>query len=66
LLAPLLRFPSTGRAVCAKLPEFHRYCPETAVNHENAADDGFAGKSAIVINALLLVGRANIAGAINL
>jgi hypothetical protein len=37
-----------------------------AVNHEDAADVGFARKSAIVIKSLLLLGQANIAGAINL
>jgi hypothetical protein len=48
------------------LPEFQRFCLQTAVNHENAADDGIARKSAIVINHLLLVGRANIGDSINL
>jgi hypothetical protein len=50
----------------AKLPEFHLFCLQTAVNHENAAGVGFCGKSAIVIKSLLLIGRANIAGTINL
>jgi hypothetical protein len=50
----------------AKLPEFHQFCLQTAVNHANGAGDGFAGKSAIVIKSLLLAGRANIAGTINL
>ena len=35
-------------------------------SHENAASVGFAGKSFIVIKLLLLVGRANIGGTINL
>jgi hypothetical protein len=47
------------------LPEFHRFCLQTAVNHENAAGDGFPGKSVIVIKSLLLVGRANIAGSLS-
>jgi hypothetical protein len=50
----------------AKLPEFHRFCLQTAVNHANGAGHGFAGKSAIVIKSLLLAGRTNIAGTINL
>jgi hypothetical protein len=50
------------RARFAKWPEFHRFCLQTAVNHENAAGVGLAGKSVIVIKSLLLVGRANIAG----
>jgi hypothetical protein len=54
------------RARSAKSPEFHRFCLQTAVNHENAAGVGFAGKSVIVIKLLLLVGWANIAGTINL
>jgi hypothetical protein len=53
------------RAGCAKSPEFHRFCLQTAVNHENAAGVSFSGKSVIVIKSLLLVGRANIAGSIN-
>jgi hypothetical protein len=28
----------------AKLPEFQRFCPQTAVNHENVAVVGFARK----------------------
>jgi hypothetical protein len=56
----------SSHAGFAKLPEFHRFCLQTAVNHANGAGDGFAGKSAIVIKSLLLAGRANIAGIINL
>jgi hypothetical protein len=59
-------FPKTAPARFAKLPEFHQFCLQTAVNHANGAGDGFAGKSAIVIKSLLLAGRANIAGTINL
>jgi hypothetical protein len=50
----------------AKLPEFHRFCLQTAVNHANGGGHGFAGKSAIFIKSLLLAGRTNIAGTINL
>jgi hypothetical protein len=28
----------------AKSPKFHRFCLQTAVNHENAAAVGFGGK----------------------
>jgi hypothetical protein len=48
------------------MPEFQQFCLQSAVNHENAAGVGFCGKSAIVIKSLLLVGRAHIAGIINL
>jgi hypothetical protein len=54
-----------GRACFAKLPEFHWFCLQTAVNHEKAAGNGFPGKSVIVIKSLLLVSQANIAGSIN-
>jgi hypothetical protein len=56
---------TSSRASFAKLPEFHRFCLQTAVNHANAAGDGFPGKSIIVIKSLLLVSRANIAGSIS-
>jgi hypothetical protein len=32
------------RALAAKSPKFHRFCLQTAVNHENAAVIGFGGK----------------------
>jgi hypothetical protein len=57
---------SVFRARFAKWPEFHRFCLQSAVNHENAAGAGFPGKSVIVIKSLLLVGWAHIAGSINL
>jgi hypothetical protein len=55
------RFPRSLRET-----KFHRFCLQTAVNHENAAGVGFSEKSVIVIESLLLVGRANIGGTINL
>jgi hypothetical protein len=32
------------RVLTAKSPKFHRFCLQTAVNHENAAAVGFGGK----------------------
>jgi hypothetical protein len=49
-----------------KSPKFQQFCLQSAVNHENAAGVGFCGKSVIVIKLLLLIGRAHIAGIINL